>query len=186
MSADEAELKRLMMAGQSGDGSAYRLLLDRLSRRLRSYYRSKLNSAGRSGADTEDLVQDVLLAIHAHRHTYNPGELFTPWVHAIARYKLIDYLRRRNTGFANIPLDDFVIDASSQDDRAAAESSYDLQTLLARLPDRMQRVIRFVKIEGLSVAEAAKRSDMSESAVKINIHRGLRKLAALIARDEKS
>jgi RNA polymerase sigma-70 factor (ECF subfamily) len=75
------------------------MLLDHLSRHLRGYYKSKLISCGRSPADAEDLVQDVILAIHTRRHTYNPDELFTPWMHAIARYKLIDHLRRRIPGF---------------------------------------------------------------------------------------
>lgn len=186
MQADEPELRRLMTAAQSGDAAAYRTLLDHLSRHLRGYYKSKLVSCGRSPADAEDLVQDVILAIHTRRHTYSSDELFTPWMHAIARYTLIDHLRRRNTGFSDIPLDSMTLEIEAHDDREAVESGYDLQRLLAKLPGKMQQAIRQVKIEGLSVAEAAVRSDMSESAVKVSIHRGLKKLADMIADEVKS
>jgi RNA polymerase sigma-70 factor (ECF subfamily) len=74
----------------------------------------------------------------------------------------------------------------AQDDHVGAESAYDLQRLLRRLPDKMRRAIQCVKIEGLSVAEAAGECGMSESAVKVNIHRGLRALAAVIAREKTS
>lgn len=185
MAADETELKRLMIAGQSGDAAAYRLLLDRLSRYLRSYYKSKLMRYGRSAAEAEDLVQEVLMAIHTRRHTYDPAEPFTPWMHAIARYKLIDHLRRGQRGPADVPLDD-IGEIAAHDDQTAAESGYDLQRLLSRLPDKMRRAIQCVKIEGLSVAEAAERCGMSESAVKVNVHRGLRALAERIAREVKS
>lgn len=186
MQANETELRRLMTAAQLGDAAAYRTLLDHLSRHLRGYYKSKLVRCGRSSADAEDLVQDVILSIHTRRHTYSPDEPFTPWMHAIARYKLIDHLRRRNTGFADIPLDSVALEIEAHDDRDAVESGYDLQRLLSKLPEKMQHAIRQVRIEGLSVAEAAVRSDMSESAVKVSIHRGLKKLADMIADEVKS
>src|SRR6266550_66933 len=91
------ELKALMVASLGGDAGAYRSLLDRLSSRLRAYYKGKLARVGRGATEAEDLVQEVLLAIHLKRHTYDTGEPFTPWVHTIARYKLIDYLRRTRT-----------------------------------------------------------------------------------------
>jgi len=180
---NEAELKGLMMAVLKGDAVAYRTLLDRVSCYLRSYYKAKLAHVGRGATEAEDLVQDVLMAIHTRRHTYDPRELFTPWLHAIARYKLIDHLRRTKASWVDVPL----VDASevvARDDHAGVESGLDLQKLLNRLPEKMRRAIQCVKIEGLSVAEAAKRCEMSESAIKVNVHRGLRALAALIAREE--
>lgn len=183
--ADETELKRLMVASQAGDASAYRALLDQMSRYLRGYYKTKLTRSGRSASEAEDLVQEVLMAIHTRRHTYNADEPFTPWMHAIARYKLIDHLRRRQGGPADVPLED-IGEVAAHDDHVAVESGYDLQTLLGRLPEKMRRAIQHVKIEGLSVAETAKLCDMSESAVKVNIHRGLRTLEDMIAREVKS
>src|SRR5438309_1245777 len=101
----EAELKSLMVAGLGGDAAAHRSLLERLSRHLRGYYKGRLARIGRGATEAEDLVQEALLAIHTQRHTYDPAEPLTPWVHAIARYKLIDHLRRNRASLADVPLD---------------------------------------------------------------------------------
>ena len=181
--ASEAELKALMAASLDGDAASYRTLLDRLSRRLRAYYKGKLARIGRSATEAEDLVQEVLLAVHLKRHTYDTRELFTPWVHTIARYKLIDYLRRTRSA-ASVPIDEGA-EVMAQDDNADAESSHDVRKLLGRLPEKMRCAIECVKLEGRSVAEAAVRCGISESGVKINIHRGLQSLAAFIAREDQ-
>jgi RNA polymerase sigma-70 factor (ECF subfamily) len=184
MFANEAELKDLMLAGLGGDSAAHRTLLERLSRHLRGYYKTKLARIGRSAAETEDLVQEVLLAIHTRRHTYDPGEPFTPWMHAIARYKLIDHLRQTKASLADVPIED-AEEVAAQDDHAGAESARDLHKIMSELPDKMRLAIRCVKLDGLSVAEAALRCGMSEAAVKVNVHRGLRALAAAIAREKQ-
>ena len=184
MTTSEMELKALMFAGLGGDAVAYRSLLDRLSSRLRAYFKRKLVRFGRGATEAEDLVQEVLLAIHLKRHTYDTGEPLTPWVHTIARYKLIDYLRRTRTA-ATMPLDE-ESEAMAHDDNASAESSHDIRRLLGRLPEKVRCSIECVKLEGRSVAEAAERCGISESGVKINIHRGLRTLATFIARETKN
>ena len=184
MTTGEMELKALMVASLGGDAASYRSLLDRLSSRLRAYYKGKLARFGRGATEAEDLVQEVLLAIHLKRHTYDTGEPLTPWVHTIARYKLIDYLRRTRTA-ANVPLNEDS-DVLAQDDNAGAESSHDIRKLLGRLPEKVRCSIECVKLEGRSVTEAAERCGISESGVKINIHRGLRSLAAFIAREAKN
>ncbi|WP_426615849.1 sigma-70 family RNA polymerase sigma factor [Bradyrhizobium sp. McL0616] len=179
MTTTETELKALMLASQDGDAAAHRVLLERLSRHLRAYYKGKLAKIGRGVAEAEDLVQEAVLAIHLQRHTYDPQELLTPWVHAIARYKLIDFLRRNRASVADVPIDE-ANEVTANDDHLSAESSFDLRRLLKRLPEKMQCSIEAVKLEGLSVAEAARRCGISESGVKVNIHRGLKALAALI------
>ena len=184
MTSSEVELKALMLASLDGNAASYRSLLDRLSGRLRAYYKGKLARVGRGATEAEDLLQEVLLAIHLKRHTYDRGELFTPWVYTIARYKLIDYLRRTRTA-ASVPLDEGT-EVMAQDDSADAESSYDVRKLLGRLPEKVRCSIVCVKLEGRSVAEAAERCGISESGVKINIHRGLRTLVAFIARETKN
>ena len=141
-------------------------------------------SITRNPTEAEDLVQEVLLAIHLKRHTYDTREPFTPWLHTIARYKLIDYLRRIRTA-ASVPLDEDS-EVLAQDDNAGAESSHDIRKLLGRLPEKVRCSIECVKLEGRSVAEAAERCGISESGVKINIHRGLRSLSAFIAREAKN
>lgn len=176
----ETELKALMLASQDGDAAAHRMLLERLSRHLRAYYKGKLAKIGRGATEAEDLVQEAVLAIHTQRHTYDPGELLTPWIHAIARYKLIDFLRRDRASVADVPIDE-ASEVTARDDHLSAESSFDLERLLKQLPERMACAIEAVKVDGLSVAEAARRCRISESSVKVNIHRGLKALAALIA-----
>lgn len=178
----EIELKALMLASLGGDAAAHHTLLSRLSGHLRAYYKRRLARIGWGATEAEDLTQEALMAIHTRRHTYHPTEPLTPWVHAIARYKLIDHLRRANAARADVPIDD-AAELTAQDDNVGSESAYDLGRLLARLPQKMRRAIQSVKLEGLSVAEAAAKNHMSESDVKVSVHRGLKILAAAIARE---
>lgn len=177
--AQESELKALMLAGLDGDAAAHVRLLGRLSPRLRAYFKYRLLTIGRAPADAEDLVQEVLISIHTRRRTYDREQLFTPWAHAIARYKLVDYLRRTKASTASIALDE-TEDALSEEDVIGMDSRLDLEKLLTRLPVKMGTVIRLVKLEGLSVSEAAARSGMSASAVKVSVHRGLKALSRLV------
>ena len=185
MMTHEAELKALMLASLNGDAASHRALLDRLSRRLRAYYKGKLTGLGRGAPEAEDLVQEAVLAIHIKRHTYDPAEPLTPWVHAIARYKLIDFLRRTRASFAEVPIDE-ADTMMAHDDNVDAESTYDVRRLMERLPKKMRCSIEAVKLEGLSIAEAAERCGISEPGVKVNIHRGLKALAALIAQETRT
>lgn len=185
MTAVEGELKSLMIAALGGDERAYRELLGRLSRYLRGYYRARLTQAARGAGTAEDLVQETLIALHVRRHTYDPEQPFTPWLYAIARYKLIDHLRRTRAEARDISMED-VEEILVYDDQAASESSLDLGRLLERLPAKMRAAIQYVKLDGLSVAEAATRARMSESAVKVSVHRGIKVLSALVARGRQS
>jgi RNA polymerase sigma-70 factor (ECF subfamily) len=185
MTTHETELKALMLASLDGDAASHRALLDGLSRRLRAYYKGKLAALGRGASEAEDLVQEAVLAIHIKRHTYNPAEPLTPWVHAIARYKLIDFLRRTRASFADVPIDE-ADEVMAHDDNVSAESTYDVRRLMERLPKNMRCAIEAVKLDGQSIAEAAERCGISESGVKVNIHRGFKALAALIARETRT
>jgi RNA polymerase sigma-70 factor, ECF subfamily len=185
MTTHEVELKALMLASQGGDAASHRALLDRLSRHLRAYYKSKFARIGRGAAEAEDLVQEAVLAIHLKRHTYDPVEPLTPWVYAIARYKLIDFLRRTRSSLADVPIDE-ADKIMAHDDNVDAESTYDVRRLMERLPKNMRCAIEAVKLDGQSIAEAAQRCGISESGVKMNIHRGLKALAALIAQETRT
>ena len=182
MMTTEPELKGLMLAALDGDSVSHRALLNRLSTRLRAYYNGKLARIGKGASEAEDLVQEAVLAIHIKRHTYDPTAPFTPWVHAIARYKLIDFLRRTRRSFVDVPLDE-ADEAMACDDYISVESSYDIRRLMERLPESIKCSMEAVKLDGLSIAEAAKRCGLSESGIKVNIHRGLKTLAALMARE---
>jgi RNA polymerase sigma-70 factor (ECF subfamily) len=179
----EEKLRALLLLALKGDTAAYAGFLTRSSVHLRAYFRRRLVAFP---DDVEDLVQETLLALHNQRHTYRPSERLTPWLYAIARYKLADSLRlQAPRRAAEIPIDDDMDDiALFEGATAAAEASRDLLKLLETLPDRHRLPILLVKLEGKSVAEAALHLGMSESAVKIGIHRGL-KLLARVARDSE-
>src|SRR2546422_8730859 len=104
MTTLEIQLKALMLASLGGNAGSYRSLLDQLSRRLRAYYKTKFAALGRGTSEAEDLVQEAVLAIHIKRHTYDPGEPLTLWVHDISRYKLIDFLRRYRASLADVTI----------------------------------------------------------------------------------
>ncbi len=181
LSAREDHLKELLIRGLAGEGPAYAAFLKELSAFLRAFLRGRL---ARVPDEVEDLVQETLLAVHNQRHTYDPARPLTAWVHAIARYKMIDFLRLRSGREAmNEPLGD-EDELLAATDEEAREARRDIAALLERLPDRHRLPIVHVKIEGLSVAEAAKLTGMSESAVKVGIHRGLKTLAAFIRETE--
>lgn len=177
MNSSESHFRCLLVRGLGGDAVAYHAFLKELVAHLRGFLRKRL---AHLPDDVEDFVQETLLAVHNQRHTYDSGQPLTAWVHAIANYKLVDLLRRRaNREGLNDPLDGEV-DIFSAVDNEAAEAHRDLNKLLLLLPDRQRLPIIHVKLEGLSVAEAARLTGMSASAVKVGIHRGLRTLAARI------
>lgn len=174
--ATEQELHDLFLAGLDGDAVAYHRFLQRLSALLRGYFRRRLLQLP---DEIEDLVQETLLAVHAKRKSYRRGEPLTAWVHALARYKLVDLWRQRGRREAlHDPLDeDLAVFATA--DHEAGEVRRDLGRLLERLPANQRLPILHTKLEGLSVEEAARLTGMSESAVKVGVHRGLKALARL-------
>ena len=165
-----------MTAGLDGEAAAYHQLLERLTSHLRAYYRQRFTRIGHGPAEAEDLLQEALIAIHTHRHTYDRSQLFTPWIHAIARYKFLDYLRRTKSSFKDLPME-IVHELTAESDMTAVDSGLDLQRLLLEISSKAREAIQYVKLDGLSVSEAAVRSGMSESAVKVAVHRGLKALA---------
>jgi RNA polymerase sigma-70 factor, ECF subfamily len=174
---NENRLREQLLQGLRGEAAAYQRFLKALSAHLRAYFRKRLFQRP---DDVEDLVQETLLAVHNQRHTYRSDQPLTAWVHAIARYKLVDLLRARATREAlTDPLDD-ELEVFATSDTDAADARKDLGKLLATLPDRQRLPIVHVKLEGLSVVEAAQLTGMSESAIKIGVHRGLKALAARI------
>jgi RNA polymerase sigma-70 factor (ECF subfamily) len=176
----EARLKEFLVAGLAGDGAAYHAFLRELTTHLRAFLRKRL--AGLPD-EVEDLVQETLLAVHNQRHTYDSRQPVTVWLHAIAKYKLIDLLRRRERrDLLTDRLDDRTEELFAAEEGAAHEARRDLARLLDQLPERQRLSIRYTKLDGLSVAETARITRMSASAVKVAVHRGLKALAARIRR----
>jgi len=180
--AEEPELRALMLAGLDGDASAHVALLKRLSPRLRAYFKNQLQRIGRGPVEAEDLTQETLIAVHTRRHMYARTQLFTPWVQAIARYKLVDYLRRTKISARDMPIDE-VQEELSEEEPVGTDSRLDVESLLVQLPVKMRRAIELVRLKGLTTTEAAAASGMSQSAIKVSVHRGVKALARLVKRE---
>ncbi|MDZ4307017.1 sigma-70 family RNA polymerase sigma factor [Allopontixanthobacter sp.] len=174
MIADDATMARLMAMSQGGDRQAYATLLTECEKWLRRFYARRIVPH-----QIDDLVQDTLLSLHRKLASYDPERPFLPWLAAIARYRWVDHLRKvykaDETGFD----DSFAADSAEP----AIVARISLDRMFSYLPPAQARVIELVKIEGLSISEASHACGQSESLVKVNIHRGLKKLAAMIEKE---
>lgn len=174
MIADDTTLARLMAASQRGDRQAYATLLGECRSWLARYFARRLPPHR-----LDDLVQETLLSLHQKLASYDPARPFLPWLAAIARYRWVDQLRKLYRE------DEVAIDGEpiAHDAEPAISARISIDRLMAQLPDGQARAIALVKIDGLSIAEAAAASGQSESLVKVNIHRGLKRLATIVERD---
>lgn len=176
----ETVLRELMIASQAGGAAEYRRLLAALKVRLEVYFRRRLGDV----SAVEDLVQEALMAVHVKRDTYDPGQPFTAWAYAIARYKLIDHFRRSRVR-QHVPLDDEADFLGGPDAGfAAADARMDLERMMDDLPESQARALRLTKLDELSVAEAAEKSRSGISAIKVSVHRGMKALAARLGMQE--
>ena len=162
----------LMKAAQHGDKRAYDRLMIEVSRWLLRYFHKRLPPAA-----AEDATQEALLAIHVHKLDYQPDAPMTPWLKTIARFKWIDQLRghlRRPDSLAEI-------EVPVSDHGPAVRAAILLEHLLAEVKPAQAQVIKLVKLHGVSVEEAARASGQSPSLVKVNIHRGLKRIGRSLA-----
>jgi len=157
-----------------GNARAYRELLVLLTVALRNVVRGRARSAG---LDAEDVVQEVLLALHLKRSTWVRGTPVAPWVAAIARNKIVDALRRRGHR-TEVPVES-VMETLWSNDNESEGHTHDLERVLGKLNPRQREVVRAVSLEGHSAQEVAARLQMSEGAVRVTLHRSLRALAAM-------
>src|SRR6202167_4369321 len=172
----EGEWTGLMRQAISGDSAAYHRLLKAVTPVLRAGARRGLARAGQPVDQSEDIVQDILLAVHLKRHTWDANAPFAPWLFAIARNKLIDALRRRGRRiFVNV--DDF---AETIPDEPAAEtvSANEVASLLQSLPPRQREVLQSIAVDNTSIKDTAAKFTMSEGAVRVALHRALASLTA--------
>lgn len=173
----EAEWGFLMQSAISGDAAAYRRFLLAVTPHLRSLARRRCRQYGAPDGDAEDIVQEALLAIHLKRGTWDCSRPIGPWIAAIVRNKLIDALRRRGQ-YVFVPIDD-VIDRLGVAASPFEAGRSDIDGLLAKLGSQQRDIVQSISINGNSVREAAGRFNMSETAVRVGLHRALKKLAAL-------
>jgi RNA polymerase sigma-70 factor (ECF subfamily) len=160
-----------MAAAQAGHGGAYRRLLGDIRIWLLRYFARRLPPG-----QVEDAVQETLIAIHEKRHTYDPARPFRPWLAAVARYKWIDRLRAMGRERSDELPDTIGVEGHESE----VTSAVLLRDLIERLKPAQQQAIRLVKLDGFSVEEASAQTGQSPSLIKVNIHRGLKHLAAIV------
>lgn len=180
MSTDhETRLAGLLRAALEGDEACYAEFLRAVAQLVRAIARRKLAAAG--SAEPEDVVQETLLAIHLKRHTWRPDAPVMPWIHAIARYKIVDAHRRRGRR-VEIDIEEFanVLEAESSD----TVSARDVGKALAGLAEGQRKVVAAISVEGRSISETARALGMKETAVRVALHRGLTAIAARFGRPE--
>lgn len=171
----EAQWADLMRAALGGDGAAYERCLREMAQALRPLVRRGLYRVGANPAEMEDVVQDILIAVHLKRQTWDATRPIGPWISGIARYKIIDAARRRG-GRIDLPIEDFedVLPAQAEPESV---TDRDVTRSLEALPEGQRKVVRAIAIEGASIAVTAQTLNMSEGAVRVALHRGLGALA---------
>ena len=160
-----------MRRAQGGDRAAYDALLRDCEAWLRAYLSRRI-----APQHVADVAQEVLLAVHAKRATYDPGRPFGAWLAGIARYKTMDWLRAT---YARQGKEDELTDQGRTDSHERAVlSGVVIGELLGALSPAQAAAVRLTKIEGRSVAETAEATGQSPSAVKVNVHRGVKRMLA--------
>jgi RNA polymerase sigma-70 factor, ECF subfamily len=168
------EWEALMAAGLTGDAAAYRSLLSGITPFIRSAVRRTFTRGGLGAVDIEDIVQDVLLAIHLKRHTWDAALPLAPWLNAVARHKTIDALRRHG-GRTTTPIDELA--DVLPDERSANPGHGDAERILGVLPDKQRRIVQAMTLEERSAADIGRELGMTEGAVRVALHRSLKLLA---------
>jgi RNA polymerase sigma-70 factor (ECF subfamily) len=177
----EGEWTDLMRSANAGDNVAYHRLLKAVTPVLRAASRRGLARAGQPVDQAEDIVQDILLAVHLKRHTWDANAPFAPWLFAIARNKLIDALRRRGRRiFVNI--DDFAETIPSEPEPETVPA-VEVALHLDGLPPRQRDVLQSISVDSVSIKATAAKLSMSEGAVRVALHRGLASLAAKLRKE---
>jgi len=172
----DEEWTGLMRLAISGDDGAYHRLLKSITLVLRAAARRGLSRAGQPVDQSEDIVQDILLAVHLKRHTWDANAPFAPWLFAIARNKLIDTLRRRGRRVF-VDIDDFA-ETLAGEQAAETATAGEVAAQLQTLPERQREVLQSIAVESASIKDTARKFSMSEGAVRVALHRGLASLTA--------
>jgi RNA polymerase sigma factor (sigma-70 family) len=180
-SSREQEWATWLRAAIAGDGGAYRRFLLAVTPFLRAMARRRCESFGAPASEAEDVVQEVLLAIHLKRGTWDPARPLGPWLSTIVRNKMIDTMRRRGRQIS-VPIED-VIETLEAKEQADDLDHVDIERLLARLKEPQRDIVQSISVRGASIRDTASRLEMSEGAVRVALHRALKTLAVLYRSD---
>jgi RNA polymerase sigma-70 factor (ECF subfamily) len=175
MAVSKDDWEDLLAAANSGDSRAYERFLRTVTPVLRGVIRAK--GAGLGEAGCEDVLQEVLLAVHLKRHTWQVGAPVRPWLYAITRYKVVDAFRARGRSI-RLPIEDFA-DHLTADPGPDPTEAADMAKMIGMLDTRSAQIVRMIGMEGASTAEAGQALKMTEGAVRVALHRAFKTLAAL-------
>ena len=170
-----------MARAQDGDRAAYRRLLEDIARYLRALAARRFQNR----SDVEDVVQDILLTVHAMRHTYDPARPFGPWLVAIANRRMIDRLRRQGRRASRetaLESEHETFAASEANLPETGSDRHALRRAIETLPPGQRQAIRLLKLQEMSLKEAAAASGMSIAALKVATHRALKSLRKMLGR----
>ena len=182
MTVEEREQRwaEAMRAERRGEAVAYEHMLKEVANTLRRSLAPRLVRVGLGAHEAEDLVQEILIGLHGKRHTWDPARPFLPWLHTITRYKLIDFMRHRRGDTrrrVDLALEDWVEIVESPADEADC-STWEVDRHLAVLPVSQRKIVRAIAVEGASVRHVARGLATSEGAVRVTLHRAIRRLLA--------
>jgi RNA polymerase sigma-70 factor (ECF subfamily) len=172
----EKQWQELMIASQKGDSKAYSKLLKELLPVITNFTKKRVFDKELVG----DVVQNALLGIHTARHTYDPKKPFTPWMYAVTRYKILDYIRSQTAYTDKIALDSENLEtffSTETNTYKRSDLQKDLRKALDTLPLKQQQIVTLMKLQGFSASEVAVKLNMSLSAVKVAAHRAYKTLA---------
>jgi RNA polymerase sigma-70 factor (ECF subfamily) len=172
--AKALKMEQLLQRAVSGEGAAYQQFLTAISHYLRPFIARRIPSA-----DIEDVLQEILVSIHKARHTYDGKRPILPWIFAIARYRVVDYLRSHYSKLQYAP-DDIsqMQDFLCEDVTKPSELSEYITEEVGKLPSKQQKIIHLIHTEGYTAKEVGVQLGMNESAVKVSAHRAYKLIKA--------
>jgi RNA polymerase sigma factor (sigma-70 family) len=173
----EVEWATLMRAAIAGDEQAYRRFFVTVTPYLRAMAARRCAQYRVQSSETEDVLQEVLIAIHLKRGTWDAERPIGPWLSIIVRNKLIDILRRRGK-HVEVPVED-VLETLAAENEPSNLDQMDAERLVGRLRPPQDDIVRSISLNGASIRETAERLKMTEVAVRVALHRALKTLASL-------
>jgi RNA polymerase sigma-70 factor (ECF subfamily) len=181
----EPALENLMQAAQAGDARAYAQLLKEVTPRLHRIVRRQRQFL--AAADIEDLVQDILISLHAVRATYDPSRPFMPWLTTIARNRLADGARRYARQKAHeVNVDEYPVTFSEEGTNTDNDLYRDPEALkqaIQALPPGQREAVEMLKLREMSLKEAAAASGVSVGALKVSVHRAIGALRKALSKE---
>lgn len=173
MSEISTDLEALMRQALAGDKRAYADLLRETTRFLRPFLLKRLNS----DSEVNDLLQEILLSIHKARHTYDGLRPYKPWAYAIAKFRMLDYLRTHYADQLRHAGEVSEMENILREDVTESPVTYEsISVEVRKLPEKQATILRMMHQEGYTAKEVAEKIGMSESAVKVAAHRAYKVL----------